>query len=1543
MSLYTLTVDLLLKSGSFERDSGKAARVVKRDMETIQASMSDASRRGADEVSAGFRRVAFEAVGMTSALAAVKAVIGKADEWTNLNNRLRLVTKDQAAFVAAQQDVVQIAKATRQPLGATAELYQRIAMNQDALGLSGAGLARVVETISKTMVISGSSAAAAEGALIQLGQAFASGALRGEELNSVLEGAPALAQEIAKGLNVPMGKLRELGQAGKLSADQVINALQRQAGAVDEAFGKMDATVGQSLTLLNTNLSEMIGRADDATGASQALAAGIGLLGSNLQTVAVASAAVASGPLLKALLARVAAANAGVAADRAAAAQNVAAAQQLELRTRAAMLDAQAEVRRAATIGGSVSVSSKAAAATLEHRQAVLLLAQAQGQAAAANAGWVARAGASTLAMLGGPAGIVTMLATAAAGWLIFRDNTNTASAALIDFGGAAETAIEKFRELNRQQQAGEILRLQKEIDANYRTITGSITEMVAAATNFSTAGQASAFIQETERLDAAFKAGRISADDFASGLDAAWKAMIDGSPAAAAVAKSLTEETAAAATAGREVDRKRAILDAFTGSSTQAKGAADALSGSFNALGDSAGAAGKRIASAMQSLPGQLARVGKSAAEVAKLDVGDWFKEAQASGVDFSKRDDPKVKQYLEQGAQYIRLQTELAAAQKNFTESRKAAAAAERAGAKDRDADAESIKRYQRQAAEAAGAMSGPLAEAMARHLNNMAQYNELLEKGAIAQADANVLMGESALAYAKVASEIEKALTSPESLLATMDAEVAMLGKVGRARELSRRQMMNERDMRQELQKAVEAAGSKEALALSKGAASYEQYEQSMLAAAAASADLSIRVEEAAANVEAWAAVVVGGVSDAADAMADFVAGGMRDFDNLWDDLKDAAKRGLRDLAREFLQQKLVIPIQTQILNGMNGQGGGLNLQSLMGLFGGNGSAAGGQNLSTVAGLLSKGQGLFGFGRSAGAAAGTLTGFGDVTSMAGMTGSSFSGLIGGGSAGAGAGAAGAAGSVAAAVPIAGWIAAGMMLNSNFYKQGWNMDGQSTDMTKTLLKSTLKGNFLGPVLGTMTAGIGAVDRLLKGFGLGGSAASLISGSALWSRAFGRQAPKITGQGITGSYGFGGFDGQSYADVKQKGGWFRSDKKWTQYGALDPGIDRTFDMAARQVRGAATDLAKQLGVDLTQKLGSVRVDLGKLQLSADSTEAKAQLEAYLSDMTNRLYTEAVKAAGFGGQLDGYFESADVFTALSASIALAVGNADELGRALNGLEVDKVNKAVDYFQDLAGVAGTDLATQVQKVTGLLGNYASLMADVSTQLMTANLTQYQSQALSIERTYRQQVKSANDYAKALGLSGARAEDLAKIEALRATNMGKLQAQIDKDKKAMQYGLSISDLSPLTDQEKLGEAMKELERAVSGGDTSAAQAAAQAALGFGRNLYASGQDYNSLYGRVTGLIDGMKVGDLNQPDGTSMGALADAIEALPDNFSRAVFDLVVNNDAQTQTTAAVQQSNALLAEQNQLLRQLVSTTTQGVRNASSSALREALNAR
>ena len=831
--------------------------------------------------------------------------------------------------------------------------------------------------------------------------------------------------------------------------------------------------------------------------------------------------------------------------------------------------------------------------------------------------------------------------------------------------------------------------------------------------------------------------------------------------------------------------------------------------------------------------------------------------------------------------------------------------------------DRQAELLRRYTEEADMAAATMAGPLAEAEQKHKQRLAELNAELSAGNITRAAFNVLEKESAAALAATTTELDKQKRAPQALLDTMSGELDMLRLVGPARERARREMQNQRDMQQAINEANAA-----------GAGITADLSASLMAQARAAAQASIDADKYADSLQQWADVATYLVSDTADALADFAASGLRDWSGMWDGMKDVAKQALRDIARQLLEQKLVVPIQTRILDSINGLGsgsGGMNLNSLMGVLGGNGSAAGGQNVGTVAGLLSKGQGLFGFGRSAGAASGTLTGFGDVTSMAGMTGSSFSGLIGGGSAGASAGA-GAASSAAAAVPIIGWIVAGMMKNAQLFDQGWNIaNGES---------------WAGKIA---TAGaVGLADKGFRGLGLNDKTASILSGSSIHAKLFGRSAPKITGQGITGSYGFGGFDGQSYADIKAKGGLFRSDKKWTQYTGLDPNIDRTFDMAARQVRGASTDLAKQLGVDLSQQLAGVKVSLGKLTLSADSAEAKEQLAAYLGDMTDRLFTEAVKAAGFGGQLDGYFEASDVFNALSASIALAVGNADELGRALSGIEIDKVNKAVDYFQDLASVAGTDLATQITKVSGLLGNYSTLMADVSTQLLTGDLTGYQQQALTIERTYRQQVKSANDYAKALGLSGARAEDLAKIEALRATNMGKLQAQIDKDKKAISYGLSVSDLSPLTDQEKLQKTMQELERAVAGGDSNAAQAAAQAALGFGRNLYASGQDYNGLYDQVTGLVDGMKVGDLDK-DGTSMGQLADTIEALPDNFARAVFDLVVDKNGQAATTAAVQQSNALLAQVVDRLDRLEAVTTQGVRTTSSSALRAALNAR
>ncbi|MFG0466584.1 tape measure protein [Pseudomonas putida] len=205
----------------------------------------------------------------------VRELYQATEAYASIANRMRLVTESAVELRAAQDAVFQSAQTASQPLAATAELYQRIAANQKALNLSGKGVASITDTISKSLAISGASAASANAALIQLGQAFASGTLRGEELNSVMEQAPALSQAIAAGMGVTVGQLRSLGAEGKLTAEAVVKALQDQADAVDEKFSRIATTIGGSLQVAGNTLTRFVGEFDQATGTTAAFANGI--------------------------------------------------------------------------------------------------------------------------------------------------------------------------------------------------------------------------------------------------------------------------------------------------------------------------------------------------------------------------------------------------------------------------------------------------------------------------------------------------------------------------------------------------------------------------------------------------------------------------------------------------------------------------------------------------------------------------------------------------------------------------------------------------------------------------------------------------------------------------------------------------------------------------------------------------------------------------------------------------------------------------------------------------------------------------------------------------------------------------------------------------------------------------------------------------------------------------------------------------------------------------------------------------------------------
>lgn len=199
------------------------------------------------------------------------AVIKAADAYTLIDSRLRLVSSSAGEAAHAQSELYKVAQDTRQSFPELADTYARIARSSAELGLSQSRLIGISATLSQAMAVSGGSAESARAAMMQLGQGFASGTLRGEELNSVMEQTPRVAQAIAEGLGVTIGELRRLGAAGELTSEKIIGALEKSAPAVAEEFRKMTPTIASSFTTLGNSAANFIDKLNDATKASKGL------------------------------------------------------------------------------------------------------------------------------------------------------------------------------------------------------------------------------------------------------------------------------------------------------------------------------------------------------------------------------------------------------------------------------------------------------------------------------------------------------------------------------------------------------------------------------------------------------------------------------------------------------------------------------------------------------------------------------------------------------------------------------------------------------------------------------------------------------------------------------------------------------------------------------------------------------------------------------------------------------------------------------------------------------------------------------------------------------------------------------------------------------------------------------------------------------------------------------------------------------------------------------------------------------------------------
>lgn len=195
-----------------------------------------------------------------------------ADAVTTLRSRLVLATGSTEKASAAFESLFLIAQNSRTSFTELGATFATIARAGQALGLSQERLLVVTAAIGNAMTISGGSAQSMQAALVQLGQGLASGTLRGEELNSVMEQAPRLAKALADGMGVPIGQLRKLGEQGEITSQMVIAALEKSAPQLAKELSSATMTVGQSFTMLSNSATKFVGEADAATGASGTLA-----------------------------------------------------------------------------------------------------------------------------------------------------------------------------------------------------------------------------------------------------------------------------------------------------------------------------------------------------------------------------------------------------------------------------------------------------------------------------------------------------------------------------------------------------------------------------------------------------------------------------------------------------------------------------------------------------------------------------------------------------------------------------------------------------------------------------------------------------------------------------------------------------------------------------------------------------------------------------------------------------------------------------------------------------------------------------------------------------------------------------------------------------------------------------------------------------------------------------------------------------------------------------------------------------------------------
>ena len=201
----------------------------------------------------------------------VKQLFSLSDQMTSNTARLNLIADDGGSVEALEAKIMASAQRSRAAYLDTASAIASMGANAGAAFSGNDELIAFMEQVNKQFVIGGASAQGQSAAMLQLTQAMAAGALRGEELNSILENAPGIARAIESYMGIAEGSIKQYAQEGAITAEVVKNALFAAADETNAKFESMPMTWGQiwtsmqnrALTVLDPILTKLNGIANN--------------------------------------------------------------------------------------------------------------------------------------------------------------------------------------------------------------------------------------------------------------------------------------------------------------------------------------------------------------------------------------------------------------------------------------------------------------------------------------------------------------------------------------------------------------------------------------------------------------------------------------------------------------------------------------------------------------------------------------------------------------------------------------------------------------------------------------------------------------------------------------------------------------------------------------------------------------------------------------------------------------------------------------------------------------------------------------------------------------------------------------------------------------------------------------------------------------------------------------------------------------------------------------------------------------------------------